>query len=142
LGCQNGVPPRSTVNTIIEIHDSTIAAIARVGATVVVHFQPAYLHKSEGRPGVDPGTGWVQEVRLIFADAAISGDWPELPCDVMDGEMTVGGERYPNWIPVPFATPKLAELRLVCDDFHTVTVEGRGVTLELIGEPRFIEEVK
>jgi outer membrane protein assembly factor BamB len=32
---------------------------------VIVHLLPAYPHKSEGRPGADSGTCWVQEVLLI-----------------------------------------------------------------------------
>src|SRR4051794_26044842 len=79
------VRPLHTVNTAIEIHDSRVTEIACRDGAVIVHFRPAYLHKSEGRPAFDAGTGWVQEARLIFADAAASGDYPKWPCDVMDG---------------------------------------------------------
>jgi len=135
------------VNTVIEIHDSRVTAIANRDGMVIVHFQPAYLHKSEGRPGFDAGTGWVQEARLTFAEAAISGDFPDWPCDVMNGELIVGGERHLNsipvpFVPVPFETPALTELHMVCDSVHTVTVTGRGVRLELVGEPRYVEEFK
>jgi hypothetical protein len=61
---------------------------------------------------------------------------------VMDGELIVCGERHPNLIPVPFETSMLTELRLVCDSVHTVTVTGRGARLELIGEPRYVEEFR
>jgi len=130
------------VNTVIEIHDSRITEIASRNGTVIVHFRPAYLHKSEGNPGIDAGTGWVQEARLIFADAAAIGDYPEWPCDVVDGALIVDGASHRNMIPVPFETSLLAELHLVCDDVHTVTVTGRGARLELIGEPRYVEEFK
>ena len=90
----------------------------------------------------DAGTGWVQEVCLIFADAATVGDYPEWTCDVMDGELIVGGERHRNLIPVPFKTSMLTELRLVCDSLQAVTVTGRGARLELVGEPRYVEEFK
>jgi hypothetical protein len=128
------------MNTTIEIHDSRVAEIVERDGTVVVHFKPAYLHKSEGRPAFDSGTGWVQEVRLIFSEASVSGDFPDWPCDIMDGEIILGGERHRNLIPVPLEVAKLTELRLVCDDFHTVTVTGRGVRLELVGEPRYVED--
>jgi hypothetical protein len=130
------------MNTVIEIHDSRVTEIVNRNGTVIVHFQPAYLHKSEGRPAFDAGTGWVQEARLIFAEAAASGDYPEWPCDVMDGELIADGERHSNLIPVPFETYMLTELRLVCDSIHTVTVTGRGAKLELIGEPRYVEEFR
>jgi hypothetical protein len=127
------------MNSTIEIHDSTVAAISQRDGTVVVHFKPAYLHKSEGRPAVDSGTGWVQEVRLIFSDASVSGNFPEWPCDLMDGEIILGGERHRNLIPVPLEIAKPTQLHLICDSVHTVTVSGRGVRLELVDEPRHVE---
>jgi hypothetical protein len=105
------------MNSKIEIHDSRVAGICKCDGTVTVHFVPAYLHKSEGRPAYDSGTGWVQEAWII-----------------------VDGERHNNLIPVPFETGKFTELRLICDSVHTVTVKGRAVRLELAGEPRFVEE--
>ena len=130
------------MNTEIEIHDSRVTEISNRNGTVIVHFQPAYLHKSEGRPGLDAGTGWVQEARLIFATAATRGDFPDWPCDVMDGELIVDGVRHPNLIPVPFQTANPIELRLICDSVHTITVTGRGARLELVGEPRYVEEFR
>jgi len=62
----NDLFSRPNMNTIIEIHDSTVAEIFKRDGTVIVHFLPAYLHKSTGRPALDSGTGWVQEARLIF----------------------------------------------------------------------------
>ena len=135
-----GVGPLAPVNSIIELHDSTVAEFATLDGAVIVHFLPAYLHKSEGRPGVDSGTGWVQEARLIFADASASGISPELPCDAIDGELVVGEERHDNEIPVPLEVTAPAQLRLIFDSIHTVTVKGRGVRLELLGEPRYVED--
>lgn len=128
------------MNTEIEIHDSRVSKIAIQGNTVVVHFQWAYLHKSNGRPGVDAGTGWVQEARLTLAEAVVRGDYPTWPCDLMDGELIAGDERYPNHIPVPFETSVSTELHLVCDSIHTITIAGTGAKLELIGVPRYVEE--
>jgi hypothetical protein len=109
---------------------------------VIVHFLPAYLHKSEGRPGFDAGSGWVQEGRLVFADASVIGSFPEFPCAVMDGELLVGTVRHENEIPVPLDVTASTELRLIFDSIHSVAVTGRGVRLELFGEPRYVEEFK
>ncbi len=128
------------MNSLIELHDSRVADIGRTDGTVIVHFLPAYLHKSEGRPGVDPGSGWVQEARLIFADATAKGNIPDLPCDVMDGELVVGAERHSNKIPVPLLVASHSELRLIFDSSHTVPVTGSSVRLELLGEPKYVEE--
>ncbi len=130
------------MNTIIELHDSCVSEIARLDDSVAVRFQPAYLHKSEGRPGFDSGTGWVQDAVLILADASVSGSKPDLPCDLWGGTLIVGGERHSNAIPVPLKVTAPIELNLVFDPAHTVTVTGRGVRLELFGEPTYVEEFK
>ena len=131
-----------TVNTAIEIHDSRVAEISERAGTVIVHFLPAYLHKSEGRPAIDSGTGWIQEARLVFFEASVSGEFPDWPCDIMDGGITVDGERHDNLIPLPLEAKGLIELRLICDSIHTVAIKGRGARLELVGEPRYVEYFK
>lgn len=130
------------MNTTIELHDSTVGEIATREREVIVHLLPAYLHKSERRPSIDAGTGWVQDARLIFADASASGGFPDLPCDVMDGELIVGTERHDNQIPVPLRITAHTELRLIFGSMHTLTITGKGVRLELLGEPRYVEEFK
>ncbi len=130
------------MNTMIELHDSEVAEIASRDGAVVVRFVPACLHKSEGRPGFDSGSGWVQDVRLILHDASVSGDLPDLPCAVMGGELVVGGARHDNSMPVPFEAAECVELRLIFDEMHSATVAGRGVRLELLGEARYVEEFR
>src|SRR5258708_8831641 len=130
------------MNSTIEIHDSRVAEIGERDGMVVVHFKPAYLHKSEGRPAFDSGTGWSQEARLIFSEASVSGDFPDWPCDIMDGEIVVGGERHNNLIPVPLEAAKPIELCLICYCVHSVRITSRGVKLELVGEPRYDEEFR
>src|SRR5277367_1401136 len=110
------------VNTVIEIHDSRVVEINGSNGIVAVHFKPAYLHKSEGRPGIDVGTGWSQEAKLFFSKATVGGDFPDWPCDIMDGEIVVDGERHDNLIPVPLEVAKPTESRLICDSIHTVTI--------------------
>jgi hypothetical protein len=127
------------VNTAIEIHDSTVAEVSEQNGTVTVHFQPAYLHKSEGRPAFDASTGWIQEARLIFFEASVSGEFPDWPCDIMDGEIMVGGGRHNNLIPVPLEVSQPVELCLICDSVHSVRITGRSVKLELVGEPKYVE---
>ena len=43
------------MNSVVELHDSTLAGIEPVGNEIVVRLAPAYFHRSEGRPGIDPG---------------------------------------------------------------------------------------
>ena len=130
------------MNTAIEIHDSTVSEISTLGGVVTVCFRPAFLHKSERRPGFDAGTGWVQEARFVFDEAATSGAYPDWPCSLMDGELTVGAVRHLNLFPVPFETSERTELRIICDLAHTVIITGRGARFELIGEPKYVEDFR
>jgi hypothetical protein len=128
------------VNATIELHDSEVAAIDQLDGAVTVHFSPAYLHKSEGRPGLDHGSGWVQNAKLSFTNGCAFGDLPELPCDVMSGEFVICGVLHDNEIPLPLDVAQNVELRLIFDSKHTVRITAARARLELIGEPRYVEE--
>jgi hypothetical protein len=132
--------PHVSMNTAIELHDSTVADIVQTEEGIVVRFLPAYLHKSQGRPGVDSGTGWVQEVHLLLVDGMVTGQHPDLPCRVHDGDLVVGPNRHINGIPVPLPDAIATELRLVFALGDTVTIKGRGGRLELLGDARYVEE--
>jgi hypothetical protein len=128
------------MNAAIELHDSTVAEIIKQDGTVTVEFRPAYLHQSEGRPGIDPGTGWVQDVQLIFSEASVDGNLPDLPCDVMDGEFVLSQKRQ-YLISVPLEAMGFVELQLIFDSIHAVTIKGKSVHLKLPGKPKYVEEV-
>ena len=130
------------MNTQVELLDSRVTEICERDGQMIVGFLPAYLHESEARPEFDSGIGRVQEVRLILSDASVNGDRPDLPCHVMGGEFDAGVERHDIAIPVPPVGTVDTELRLSFDPIHAVTVAGRGVRLELLGEPRYVEEFK
>jgi hypothetical protein len=128
------------MNAAIELHDSTVAEIIKQDGTVTVEFRPAYLHQSEGRPGIDPGTGWVQDVQLIFSEASVDGNLPDLPCDVMDGEFVLSQKRQ-YLISVPLEAMGFVELQLIFDSILAVTIKGKSVHLKLSGKPKYVEEV-
>jgi len=129
-------------NTALELHDSTVFAIQQQNGTVAVHFCSAYLHRPGGRPGIDPGSGWLQEARLVFENASVTGNLPVLPCDILDGVITVDGNEHENTLPVPFEITTPVELRITFDEIHSAIITGKGGRLELLGEPRYIEDFR
>jgi hypothetical protein len=128
------------VTSILELHDSQVAGITRRGAFVCVDFVPGYFHWSAGQPGRDPGTGWTQEATLWFSEPEITGAIPDLPCEAQDGELRAGADIYPNSIPVPFDTPERVELLMVFSPEQRVSVVGSGGWLELLGDPKFVDD--
>jgi hypothetical protein len=139
MRCRCREPSQQNVNTEIEIHDSRVIKIDESDGVVIVHFKPAYLHKSEGRSGINVASGWVQEAKLIFSDATIHGDFSDWPCDLIDGEIIINGARHDNSIPVPLESSGHIEARFVCDEIHVMRIAGCEVRLDLIGEPKFVE---
>jgi hypothetical protein len=130
------------MNSALELHDSKIAAITRRGLFVCVDFKPAYFHWSPGQPGRDPGEGWNQDARLWLEEAELIGLGPELPAEVMDGELKVGTDVHSNTVPVPFHSVEPVELLLAFSQERRVSVIGRGAWLELVGDPRYVDEFR
>jgi hypothetical protein len=127
------------MNAAIELHDSTVAEIIKQDSTVTVRFRPAYLHQSENRPGIDPGTGWVQDAQLIFSEASVDGNFPDLPCDVMDGEFILSQKRQ-DLISVPLEATGFVKLQMIFDSIHIVMIKGKGVHLKLPGKLKYVED--
>jgi len=124
----------------IEIYDSTLTSVVNEGQRVTVDLQPAYIHRSTGMPGVDPGGGWAQDVILVVEKGTIAGDVTELPCDLWEGSLQVGNETIANIIPLPLDYRGEVELTLVTQTESRVIIRGSAISATPIGEPKFIEE--
>jgi microsomal dipeptidase-like Zn-dependent dipeptidase len=62
-----------SMNCSLELHDSRVSSVQSTGGVVTINFEAAYLHRSDGVPGSDEGTGWVQPGYLEFASASLNG---------------------------------------------------------------------
>jgi hypothetical protein len=88
-------------NRAIEIHDSKLQSITITAGDVVLDFSSAYIHQSDGRPGIDAGTGWTQHVVIRVRGDGVSDSLKELPCDLWSGYLILNGRHSDNLIPVP-----------------------------------------
>ena len=122
----------------LELHDSRVDQIALVDGAAIIHFPHAYIHKSSGTPGKDPGTGWSQEVQLILASASYSSALPTLPNTISEGHLEVGGIRH-ELLPLPFGRRGKAILALVFTDGTRFQVSGDRPVVELISAAKFLE---
>jgi len=73
------------MNKSIEFHDSTLSKITQVNTTIILHFDKAYIHQSEGIPGIDKGTGWIQAIDIQLSQANINILPEELPTTLNNG---------------------------------------------------------
>jgi hypothetical protein len=131
-----------TKNRAIEIHDSTLDAISVRDGAAVVHFPCVYIHESTGTPGVDAGSGWVQEALLRINGAAVTRSFSKLPADLLDGYIKLGDEIHKNEIPIPLSHKGIVELHLESWNDEVVLITGSSAELELIGEPKYVENFR
>jgi hypothetical protein len=129
------------MNSAIEIHDSVIDAITNVDGKAVLYSSSVYIHKSLGKPGVDPGTGWVRRAKLTIVDAIIKSTLT-LPGELLGGYLRLGDSIFDNEIPIPLNFRGDTELRLESWNDQIILVSGRGAELELIDEPAYVEDFR
>jgi len=98
-------------NRAIEIHDSVLAGVSFSQGEAQLHFSSVYIHQSEGVPGRDAGSGWVQEA-VLRIHATVEGAFSKFPVDLSDGQTQMGKRILDNEIPVPLRHKGAFELRL------------------------------
>ena len=123
----------------IEFHDSELVFVRREGRDLRVRVA-AYVHVSDGEPGRDSGTGWIQDVDFFLRDAHVEVPAPGGTLELADGRLRIGDQLLENLVPLPF------------EDVGTVKLELGGIggkfcatatSLSLLeaGEARFVEDV-
>ena len=125
-------------NRAMEFHDSTFDRVERVGADLALHFSAAYIHESEGEPGVDAGSGWVQGLRLHISDASLNGQILHLPCKLWGGSICLGEKQFENALPIPLDYQ--GHVKVTLGETSNLTVTGTGLRVELCGQPKYVEE--
>ncbi len=99
----------------------------------------AYVHRSDGRPMIDPGSGWSQSIEMDLTDASVEGSVSELPADIMSGQIQINDRAYPNEIPLPLNVTGNVLVELILDNAHQLHLRARHATVRLLGNARFIE---
>jgi len=131
------------VNQAIELHDSVLGAIFLADGGATLTFVHAYLHRSEGRPGIDPGTGWSQKAELIIDQATTINLPQSWPCTIADGVLELNGVAHANVIPLPLEGEKARlQLDVIEPDgtFKVLEIKGSNLSWRLIGEAEYLED--
>ena len=128
------------MNSMIEIHDSRLAEIAWESGDLVLRFAPAYVHRSEGRPGFDVGSGWLLELDLRIAAAVAESLPTNIPVSLADGRFFEGEIGWDNTIPLPLGFDGEVSLRAITGESEWLIVRGQGASIVERGEPVYLEE--
>jgi hypothetical protein len=130
------------MNEAIEMHDSECLAVEVDEEGQGSVLLDAYVHRTAGEPGVSPGEGGVQRIRMKINAMTVEGDVGVLPAYVYEGSLTVGNAVQGNIVPFPAAYPETVRLSMMlCDDARVILVSGKEISIEVEGEFRFIETV-
>ena len=105
-------------NEALEIRGSDVAVIEVESGHIKVRFEPAYLLKSEAIVGVDPSTRWQQTSQLLFREATLEGELPDLPATIETAKLQMNQHTYVDVVPLPIEMPGIISL--------TLTFKGRS----------------
>jgi hypothetical protein len=130
------------LNYSIEIHDSVLTCVDTQGDRIRLSLE-AYIHKSKGVPGVDPGSVWTQNVVLTIENASVERPPEKLPWDLTDGTLQIDHKLMRNMIPIPLD----CHSDVICtlqdqQSAEKIIVRGTRISLELLGEAKYIEEFR
>jgi hypothetical protein len=128
------------LNSEVEIHDSKLGGITPDGRDLVLRLEPAYVHRSAGRPGIDQGSVWRQDIDLVISEAVVETLPSELPVKLSDGSFSVGEVRWDNAIPLPLAVTDAIALDAVTSRGEPLAVRGTGASAVTRGALRYVEE--
>ncbi len=126
------------MQSALELHDSIIASVEQSGNSLLLHFSSAYIHQSEGNPGVSSGEGFAQPALLEFTGASWSERLPSQPEVISDGEIVVVGKVL-SLIPCDFQISSPVQARFVFVSGHTLTISAASISLKLTGAAQWVE---
>jgi hypothetical protein len=126
--------------TYFEFHDSVLAALKGEGGRCILELRPAYVHQSDGRPGIDAGEGFWQDIEIVISGAAIKKPALSLPCPINDGHLTVGEIRMSNLAPTTLREAKKVSLKIwMMVGGAEIEIEGTSIEVRTMGEAEFAE---
>jgi hypothetical protein len=122
-------------NIAIELHDATLASIREVDGKTVVRLDKAPIHESPGRPGIDDGIDYWQDVEIELDDATIEASPTKLGVWIADGHVTV---KHDNLIDLPCEIRGAIELYFITAENETLRIKASGLRTVEAGEPDFM----
>lgn len=128
-------------NDALEFHDSEVSSIGLQGKHCVVRFSAGYVHRSEGEPGIDDGSGFLQALELTCLNPSEVHQEPGCVGELWHGTLQVAGKNL-GLIPVPYEAEEHVELDLTFSNGSTCRVVAQGISLKPTSEARFVEYFK
>lgn len=132
-------------NKCIELHDSTLLTVKTKFNEITLCFFPAYIHESEGKPGIDNGYGWIQDIEIIIENPSFEKSvLGSLPATISEGVVRIDSTTYDNLVPVNILNggKQEFEIDVIFDNNTRFRLIGANPRLIFKGSPRKIEVFK
>jgi hypothetical protein len=129
------------MNVALEFHDSEVSAVQPQGEDLSISFSAAYVHRSEGAPGVDAGSGYAQALEILLQRATWSGELRACLGRLSGGHLCSDGQRLPL-VPLPYESAGPISVELVFQNGDSLTATAERAVIRFTGEPRFVESFK
>ena len=127
------------MNEGFELHDSVVETVETTAETVVVRFRPAYIHRSEGRPGIDSGSGWLQDLDMFILGGVAESLPDAFPATLIDGFLSAGSSHWENLIPLTPGDGDPVRLSALTTEGETLAIAGRAAKVVSLGGANFLE---
>lgn len=125
----------------IDLAGSRIHSVTLEGDRVRVRFEPAYIIHS--MTGSVERTRWWQNGELVFEDAEMEEEPPELPAVCAGGDVGENIYTYRDMIPVPLDSRGRAHCDLAVEGRpDRIRIRGAAVRLVMEDVPKYIEHIR
>ena len=126
------------MSQVIEFHDSTLTRVTRVASGIEVEVE-AYVHRSPGKPAVDPGEGWVIPCKITrLSTSKVSGNLEATGC-IWEGSVSIAGGASESVVALPLHHEGRCAIELLLTSGDIIRVLGSGLEVTPTGSGRFIE---
>ena len=123
----------------LEFHDSEVSSVKAVDGGIRVFFAAAYVHRSNGTPGVNSVRGYAPAVELHLEKAAtFTCTLHECVGRLSDGELKMG-DSLVSLVPLPFEGSGMVTLNLQFSNGTEFSAKGGSVHVFQTGSSRFVE---
>ena len=127
------------MNREIEFHDSTLKEIKLDGDNAVLCLDEAYVHLSDGTPGLDIGTDWAQKININLQDVSVLEMPDDLPNRLDDGYFIVQGLKTSNMMKLPYKTEDQIEIVLLTQYGQKLHLIAKSAFTQEVGEARYVD---
>jgi hypothetical protein len=127
------IPP----NAAVQLYDSELIAVGLEGASLVLDLR-AYVHRSHGIPGTDPGAILLQPAAITLPNGQLLDLGPDLPCTIDEGEISAGDHDFDGLIPCPFSCEDATRVNLTSSSGQTLRIDADQIRILFTGDPEFV----